>query len=128
MVITKTIKEYVERTIGDKINKKVDEIRRIDEKKLHKIQPQVDKINEDARLKICKLLEKEGLNPHEYGYGETNYYPHSPILRSQCYYSPKNRFDIINSILLKIELDEIPRKEVKNFVDNYEIDFSKDSF
>ncbi len=123
MVITKTIREYVERVANDKINRKLDEIRQKDETILRKIQPQIDKINEDARLKCRKVLEKEGLNPDDYGYGDTNCY--SPILLPRNrgrYIHFRNRNDIIGDILLKIELDEIPKKEVKAFVDDYDID------
>ena len=111
MVITKTI------------NRRLEEIQKEDDKILQKIRPKIDKINEDARMKCRELLEKEGLDPDKYGFSETSYcYPVLPLSRGRYTYC-RNRNDIISDILLKIELDEIPKKEVKSYVDNYEIEF-----
>lgn len=123
MVISKNLKEFVDTTIHKKLE---EENKEIWEKKcivFGTIRDELDAIQAKAMDKCVKILEEKGLIPEDFGYfpyrGNCGWPKPLPYRRERIGYSVER--NIIQEILLKLELDEIPKNQVIDFVNNYDI-------
>ena len=125
MNISKTLREYIEETIKEKVRNKTSKLWEQRNKEFDKIRPKLDKLYEDYLYQSRKLIEEAGLNPNDYGYSEGSYATRLPQY-AMPYIGPRHGdvYKNTQDILLRIELDEIPKKEIKNFVDNYDVTIS----
>lgn len=124
MVISKNLRSYVEQTINTKMREANQEMWKKKREKFDTIRDELDAIQAKAMEKCIKIIEEKGLIPEDFGYhpyGEGGF--PTPLLRNR-YYDRVNYRDeqaVVQEILLKIELEEIPKKEVMDFVNNYDV-------
>jgi len=128
MVVSKTLKEHICKTVHEKVVKKCQEKGKKEREIMDKISPMINKICEEARKKGADILEKNGLDPYDYGFGEiyaatpTCYANRPPVLyRRNSSVGYQYEQEIANEIILKIELEEIPKNQIMDYVNNYEI-------
>lgn len=137
MKITKVIREYAEQVIGEKYYNLVDTelTKRADA--FEKISPQLDKIESEAREKCRKLIVSKGLVPEEFGYHTYS----TRVARPNPYrfggrmaqhsrnrsgvYLDENAKSIVRRCLAQIELGTVPKSDVLDFIDNYEVTLDK---
>ena len=121
MNVSKNLREYIEETIHRKMEEYQTEKNRIKREKYDALLPELTRIECECLDKCRKVFTDAGLDPDEYGYGETA----TLFLHPQQLYFNGVRYskvaEIVRDITLKIELDEIPKNEVRNYINNYEI-------
>ncbi|MDT3388645.1 MAG: hypothetical protein LIR46_12935 [Bacteroidota bacterium] len=121
MVISKNLKEFVSTTIHKKVEEVDKEIWEKKKKVFDTIRDELNAIQEKAMDKCIKIFEEKGLAPEDFGYfpyHEGCRWPEKfPSIRAR--YSFEH--DIIQEILIKFELDEVPKNQVIDFVNNYDV-------
>lgn len=127
MVVSKTLKEYIYKTVHEKVVKKCQEKGKKEREIMDKISPMINEICEEARKKGANILEENGLDPYDYGFGEvyatTPGYANRPPVFYRRNSSVGYRYEqeIADEIILRIELGGIPKNEIMDYVNNYEI-------
>lgn len=124
MVITKTLKEYVNETIRKKLEEKNQEIWKEKYDIYETIRDELEAIEAKATEKCIKIMEEKGLVPKEFGYfpyhGNVGY--PSPLPHYKDHRVPHGIiYDVSQEVLLKLELDEVPKNQVIDFVNNYDV-------
>jgi len=121
MVISKNLKEFVDTTIHKKVEEVNNEIWEKKKKTFDTIRDELNTIQKKAMDKCIKILEEKGLAPEDFGYFPYNegcrWQETFPTIRAR--YSFEH--DIIQEILLKLEFDEVPKNQVIDFVNNYDV-------
>lgn len=123
MVISKNLKEYVERTIHNKFSNANAEIWEKKQKIFNTIRDELNSIQAKAVDKCIKIIEEKGLTPEDFGYhsyGDGGF-PIALPYRRGLHVNHLDVQNCVQEILLKIELDEIPKNEVKDYIDNYDV-------
>ena len=123
MVISKNLKEFVDTTIHKKLEEANKEIWEKKHKVFDTIRDELNAIQAKAMDKCVKILEEKGLAPEDFGYflyqGGCRWPDPLTYRRERIGYSFEH--DVIQEILLKIELDEVPKNQVIDFVNNYDV-------
>ena len=129
MTISKNLREFVEKTVNDKLTeaelKHRDQANQIYEE----IRDNLFDILREATEKCRKILISKGLNPEEFGYYNDRISPPSmgfvgypPRSSGRHGYYYKIADDVIHDILLRIELDTIPKSEIIDYVNSYDVE------
>lgn len=124
MNVSRTLREYIETTVTDKVTKKQAKIHQEKDERFKKIIPQIDKLISECLQKTYEIIEGAGLDPEEYNYAE------SRIYRPRIFpYPGPKRSDIrknVNDIVLKIELEMVPKDKIMEYIDTYDVTISED--
>ena len=122
MTITKAIRDYATMVIRKKYFEMERKLAEEENQKFQKLDPKIRAILIKAENQINDLLKKNDVlksiqlvTIHGNMVGIRSF--------SRHYNSEQRRLDdVIKEVLVSIELDQIPRNEVKAYIDNYEID------
>ena len=124
MVISKNLKEYAERIIQDKIRKIADDDWERKTAIFNSVKDELDAIEAKALDKCIKILEEKGLEPEDFDYrlhGECGF-PRRGLNYARINRVSYSRINnIVQEVLLKIELDEIPKNEIQSYIENYDV-------
>lgn len=123
MVVSKTLREYIQETVERKLREKNQAERELEKAKFEKVRPELDKLTVEHVEKARKILTDAGMDPDQYGYSEANSYALNS-LRPLRYVGISNKCvnDYVKDIILRIELDEIPKNCVRAYIRDYKID------
>ncbi len=123
MKITSTIKEYAQAKITEKIYTDRNLKEKEEREKVELVSKEIDKINAEARAKLVVICKKAGLDGPAHTYCAVGYPPYSSYSKRR-HEQPITK-DYINvkvkECLLKIEMEDIPKEKVKEYIDNYPI-------